>query len=75
MERFSATRRGRTTRVQPHPISIDPDAVSASLPLDLGREERRLRNRLHLGQGKLLVGVDRVDYTKAFRNDSVPSIA
>jgi len=64
MEQFSVTRNGKTTLVQPHPISIDPDAVAASLPLDLDGAERRLRKRLHLGDEKLLVGVDRVDYTK-----------
>jgi trehalose-6-phosphate synthase len=64
MEEFSVTRNGKTTLVQPHPISIDPDFVAASLPLDLEREERLLRKRLHLRDEKLLVGVDRVDYTK-----------
>jgi trehalose 6-phosphate synthase len=64
MAQFSVTRNGRTTLVQPHPISIDPEAVSAALPVDLDREERRLRKRLHLGASRLLVGVDRVDYTK-----------
>ena len=64
MERFSVTRNGKTTLVQPHPISIDPDVVAASLPDDLEGEDRRLRKRLHLRDEKLLVGVDRVDYTK-----------
>ena len=32
--------------------------------MDLDGAERRLRKRLHLGDEKLLVGVDRVDYTK-----------
>jgi trehalose 6-phosphate synthase len=64
MEQFSVTRSGKTTLVQPHPISIDPDVVAASLPRDLESEERRLRKRLHLRDEKLLVGVDRVDYTK-----------
>jgi trehalose 6-phosphate synthase len=64
LEEFSVTRNGKTTRVQPHPISIDPELVAASLPADLETEERRLRKRLHLGDETLLVGVDRVDYTK-----------
>ncbi len=64
MEEFSVTRNGKTTLVQPHPISIDPELVATSLPADLETEERRLRKRLHLGDETLLVGVDRVDYTK-----------
>jgi trehalose 6-phosphate synthase len=64
LEQFSITRNGKTTLVQPHPISIDPDYVAASLPADLASAERRLRNRLHLHDEQLLVGVDRVDYTK-----------
>jgi trehalose 6-phosphate synthase len=64
LEQFSITRNGKTTLVQPHPISIDPDYVAASLPADLASAERRLRNRLHLRNEQLLVGVDRVDYTK-----------
>ena len=64
MEQFSVTRHGKTTLVQPHPISIDPDFVAATLPRDLESEERHLRHRLHLHGEKLLVGVDRVDYTK-----------
>ena len=48
LEQFSITRNGKTTLVQPHPISIDPYFVAASLPVDLAGAERRLRNRLHL---------------------------
>jgi len=61
---FSVTRKGRTTLIQPHPISVDPDWVAQSLPKDLEHEERQLRKRLRLRDEKLLVGVDRVDYTK-----------
>ncbi len=64
MERFAVTRGGRTTYVRPHPISIDPDTVVASLPINPEREEARLRQRLGLRDEQILVGVDRVDYTK-----------
>jgi trehalose 6-phosphate synthase len=64
MEHFSVTRGGLTTKVRPHPISIDPDMVASLLPANLAREEARIRNRLRLGSTRLLVGVDRVDYTK-----------
>jgi trehalose 6-phosphate synthase len=64
MEHFSVTRGGRTTLVRPHPNSIAPELVSAALPADLAREEMRFRRRLRLGNVPLLIGVDRVDYTK-----------
>jgi len=63
-ERFAVTRGGRTTSVRPYPISIDPEIVSAALPPDLKAAEVQLRRRLRLGDARLLVGVDRVDYTK-----------
>jgi trehalose 6-phosphate synthase len=71
-ERFSVTRNGHTTIVQPHPISIDPELIASLAPADGQEDARRLRKRLGLrsdsGGGlrnrKLLVGVDRVDYTK-----------
>jgi trehalose 6-phosphate synthase len=63
-ERFSVTLGGHTTRVQPHPISIDPQHVEDCLPTDLEGAERALRRRLRLRDEVLIVGVDRVDYTK-----------
>jgi trehalose 6-phosphate synthase len=62
MDRFAVTRGGKTTLVHPHPISIDPAAAAA--PADVKEEGRRLRKALGLGDEALLVGVDRVDYTK-----------
>jgi trehalose 6-phosphate synthase len=64
LERFSVTRNGHTTLVQPHPISIDPDLIASFAPADPAAEERQLRRKLGLRNRKLLVGVDRVDYTK-----------
>lgn len=64
MEHFAVTRGGRTTLVRPHPISIDADLVVATLPPDLEAEERRLRKHLRLRNERILVGADRVDYTK-----------
>ena len=63
MEQFSVTRGGKTTHVRPQPISIDPDPVAALAQPD-AREERRLRKRLGVRDQLLLVGADRVDYTK-----------
>jgi trehalose 6-phosphate synthase len=63
MERFAVTRGGKTTYVRAQPISIDPDLASGG-PEDLKKEERRIRKRLGVRDQLLLVGVDRVDYTK-----------
>jgi trehalose 6-phosphate synthase len=64
MERFAVTRDGHITLVQPHPVSIDPDVNTALAPQNVYEEERDLRNRLRVRNHLLLVGVDRVDYTK-----------
>ncbi len=63
-EQFSITRNGHTTLVQPHPISIDLDSIAAQAPTDAAAESRQLRRSLGLRQRQILVGVDRVDYTK-----------
>lgn len=62
-ERFSVTREGQTTLVQPHPISIDPEFIDSIPQETLHAEAQSLRRKLRI-RGKLLVGVDRVDYTK-----------
>jgi trehalose 6-phosphate synthase len=63
MERFAVTRGGKTTYVRPQPISIDPD-LPAAVAHDQAKEEWRIRKRLGVHDLPLLVGVDRVDYTK-----------
>ena len=64
MESFAVTRGGRTTYVRPQPISIDPDLMAAVAPEEARKEEGRIRQRLGVRDRLLLVGVDRVDYTK-----------
>jgi trehalose 6-phosphate synthase len=64
MEHFSVTRGGHETIVRPHPISIDPDEVLSYVPSSPTAFERKMRKELGLGDRKLLVAVDRVDYTK-----------
>ena len=64
MEHFSVTRSGRTTLVKPFPISIDPETVTAHVAGFTPASERALRKRFRLGKHKLIVGVDRIDYTK-----------
>ena len=64
MEHFAVTRGGKTTLVRPQPISIDPDVGRRRRCRVAGGGDGRLRKRLRLRDEKLLVGVDRVDYTK-----------
>ena len=64
MEQFSVTYGGKTTFVRPQPISIDPDVTVAKMPDDRDREERLWRRRLRLPDQRILLGVDRADYTK-----------
>jgi trehalose 6-phosphate synthase len=64
MEQFSVTRGGKTTFVQPQPISIEPELRRAPTEQEIQREESRIRKRLHLRDQQIFLGVDRVDYTK-----------
>ncbi len=64
MEQFSVTFGGKTTFVRTQPISIDPDVEVAQRPDDPEREERLWRRRLRLPDQRILLGVDRADYTK-----------
>jgi trehalose 6-phosphate synthase len=64
MEHFSVTRNGHATKVRPFPISIDPEAFAAFLPSNFEDTHLRIRAKLGLTNEKILVGVDRVDYTK-----------
>jgi trehalose 6-phosphate synthase len=63
-DRFAVTRGGKTTIVRPQPISIAPDLPVAVAPKEDKKEERRLRKQLGVRDQPLLVGVDRIDYTK-----------
>jgi trehalose 6-phosphate synthase len=63
-ERFAVTRQGHTTQVRPYPISVDPESAEQFLADYWHRDALLLRRRLRLGDRPLLVGVDRVDYTK-----------
>lgn len=63
-DKFAVTRGGLETVVRPFPISVDPDLPGQYL--DDGWEKRAaaFRRRFRLADRPLLVGVDRVDYTK-----------
>ncbi len=64
MDRSSVTRGGKTTLVRAQPISIDFDGAAAAPSEEDRREERRLRRRLGVRDAPVLLGVERVDYTK-----------
>jgi trehalose 6-phosphate synthase len=63
-DHFCVTKGGHRTNVRPYPISIDPDWVQSHLPADKAEAERHWRRRLGLRDEQILVGIDRVDYTK-----------
>ncbi|MFO0937633.1 MAG: trehalose-6-phosphate synthase [Gemmataceae bacterium] len=63
-ERFAVQRQGSLTDVRPHPISVDPELAQEYLGPEWERRARQIRKRYRLGDRLLLVGVDRVDYTK-----------
>jgi trehalose 6-phosphate synthase len=64
MEHFSVTCGGKTTLVRPQPISIDPETADTLLSGFTPPQERQLRRQFKLGNQAILLGVDRVDYTK-----------
>lgn len=63
-ERFCVTRRGKVTNVVPQAISIDPDLFPPPEPAEAKKQERTLRRQFRLGRLPVLLGIDRVDYTK-----------
>jgi trehalose 6-phosphate synthase len=63
-ERFSVSCGGQTTKVRPFPISVDPDLAQEYLGNDWQQQVRMIRRRYNLGERPLILGVDRVDYTK-----------
>ena len=63
-DRFAVTCGGHDSQVRPHPISVDPDLAEDYLDRTWERRAVALRRRYRLDDRPLLVGVDRVDYTK-----------
>src|SRR5262249_1222469 len=64
-EKSAVTRGGRTTLVRPFPISLDSDALSArAMSEEITARMRRLRLQLGLANQRVILGVDRIDYTK-----------
>jgi trehalose 6-phosphate synthase len=63
-ERFAVERNGQATAVRPYPISVDPGLAADYLKGNWEVRARAFRKRHRLADRPLLVGVDRVDYTK-----------
>ena len=63
-EKFAVTRGGHETSVRPFPISVDPDLAREYLGEKWENRAVALRKKYRLANRPLLVGVDRVDYTK-----------
>jgi trehalose 6-phosphate synthase len=63
-EKFAVTRGGFETTVRPFPISVDPDLAGEYLGENWEARAAVLRKKHRLANRPLLVGVDRVDYTK-----------
>ncbi len=63
-ENFAVTRGGLTTFLRPFPISIDPELIGALDNAEGKRLELNLYKKLRLQNRQLLVGIDRLDYTK-----------
>lgn len=65
LERMAVVRSGQRTWVQHFPISVDADEIGflADLP-ETARAAQAIRERLDLGDNRIVLGVDRLDYTK-----------
>jgi trehalose 6-phosphate synthase len=63
-ERFNVERNGQVTSVRPYPISVDPELASEYLGTYWEKRAKAFRKQWRLADRPLLVGVDRVDYTK-----------
>ncbi len=64
-ENSSVKYKNKTTCVQPFPISVDFDRISAESDRDEVQEEMRaIKERYHLSDQFIGIGLDRIDYTK-----------
>lgn len=64
-ENTSVFYQNRETLVRPFPVSVDFEAISAKASTeDSAQRAARIREELNVGDRKLFVGVDRIDYTK-----------
>jgi len=65
LERFSVVRGGHETLIRPYPISVDFEEINEiSNSPDVARAQQTLIEEFGLSGIKVLVGLDRIDYTK-----------
>jgi trehalose 6-phosphate synthase len=64
-ERFSFVRGGHETLIRPYPISVDFEGINElSNSPDVAKVQQSLMEEFGLSGVKVLVGLDRIDYTK-----------
>ena len=64
-ERFSVTKNEHETLIRPYPIGVDIEGITKAAESDTVKElVKALREDYKLGDLKVLVGLDRIDYTK-----------
>ncbi|MFH1442134.1 MAG: trehalose-6-phosphate synthase [Candidatus Omnitrophota bacterium] len=64
-ERFSVMCQGHETLIRPYPISVDFDGVSeVAASEEVERDKELLKEEFGISGYKVLLGLDRIDYTK-----------
>jgi len=64
-ERHSVIRAGHETIIRPFPISVDYADIQSEISTPaIAEQERQLSDEFALGGRKMLLGLDRIDYTK-----------
>ncbi|MDD5566117.1 MAG: trehalose-6-phosphate synthase [Candidatus Omnitrophica bacterium] len=64
-EKFSVTRQDHETLIRPYPISIDFEGINRiSVSAEVLKIQEALVEEFRLGGYKVLLGLDRIDYTK-----------
>ncbi len=64
-ERFSIVRKGHETLIRSYPISVDFESISkVSASEDVDKAMQELKEEYSLNGFKILLGLDRLDYTK-----------
>ncbi len=63
-ERFTAVHRNHETRIEAFPLSIDPSKGKSLLGIGWKERCEELRKEHGIGNRRIVVGVDRLDYTK-----------
>ena len=67
LDRHTISWAGRTIRIEAHPIGIEPDGFAAAAGLAM-RAPEVAKLRRNLEGGRIVIGVDRLDYSKGLSN-------